>query len=359
MDVDISDVIAAHRDRAWEPDGVSGTVRMALVGLGGFTVDRVAPAIEQSEYVEASAVVSGSSEKAARVANELDIGVSLTYNEFHAGVDRSSYDAVFIATPNGTHLEHVQSAADIGKPVLCEKPMEATANRAETMVRSCRDAGVPLMIAYRLQTNPLVRAARQLIHDGVIGEPVHCRGSMSQRIFEIISPDPEQWRLNAELSGGAALIDLGVYPLNTARFLLEEDPMAVHAFERRENDAFAEVDEHIAFEVLFESGAIAACTASQNSYEQGHLHITGTTGELALDPAFMGPATLHIRNDEIDATIEPGDADEVTEEMDYFASRVLTETRIEPSGEHGLTDMKTMDAIYESARTDQRVQIDI
>ena len=355
--MNVRDELERFRERDWADPDVSGAVRMALVGLGGFTVDSIAPAIERAEHVSTTVVVSGSKEKATRIADDLDAEHGLTYEEYHDGVASNAYDAVFVGTPNATHLEHVETAARNGKDVLCEKPMEATAERAERMVETCEHAGVTLMIAYRVQTNPLVRWARYLVREGVIGDPIHCRGSMSQRIFEIIGPDPDQWRLDQDLSGGAALIDLGIYPLNTARFLMDADPESVHAFQRSDGETFSGVDEHISFEASFDNDALGAFTASQNSYEQGHLHVTGTEGQIVLSPAFMGPATVRVVTDDIEERAELESTSELFQEVEYFATCVLAGREPEPNGRHGLIDMRSMDAMYRSASLGDRITL--
>jgi len=148
----------------------------------------------------------------------------VTPAEFRAGAVVDEYDAVYVATPNATHLEYVAAAAEQGKAVLCEKPLEATLDRSRRLVAACRDAGVPLMAGYRMQTDPAVRRLRDLLEAGVAGDVIHVHATMSQTMLGELGSDHDQWRLDSELSGGCALMDLGVYPLNTIRFVLGADP---------------------------------------------------------------------------------------------------------------------------------------
>lgn len=338
-------------ERDWDDIECSDTCRFALIGLGGFTREWVIPAIEESTYAETSCVVSGTSEKAKAVAADAGAGTALTYDEFTSGVESKTYDAVYIATPNATHLDLTRSAADLGKDVLCEKPMERSAERSRQLVETCERAGVSLMIGYRLHFNPAVRWLRDRIKGGEIGTPILARGNMSQPMFEFMGADPGQWRLDPDLAGGAALIDLGIYPLNTTRFLLGSDPISVHGTTRSPTDAFAAVDEHVAFTVEFDDGVLGSYTASQNAIKGSHLHITGTRGEIRLEPAFFGEGTASIWDGERRTTVEFGDLQEIKNEFDYFASRVQSDQPIEPDGHHGLVDMETIDAIYEAAET--------
>ncbi|RQG95366.1 D-xylose 1-dehydrogenase Gfo6 [Natrarchaeobius chitinivorans] len=334
--------------RDWDDETVEGTLSFALVGLGGFTREWVVPAIDGSEYAETTCVVSGDSEKAQEVAETADADVSLTYEEFENGVDSDAYDAVYIATPNATHLDLTEAAAEHEKHVLCEKPMEISADRSRQMVDRCEEEGVSLMIAYRIHFEPAMRWVRDLLSSGEIGDPVHVRGSMSQPIFEMIGPDPDQWRLNPELSGGAALIDLGIYPLNTTRFLLDADPVAADGRSRSPTDGFESVDEHVAFTVEFENGVLGSYTASQNAAISSHLHVTTTDGEIRIEPAFFGDVDVSITDGERRTTVTFEEANAIRAEFDYFASRVLNDRPLEPDGEHGLVDMEAIESIYES-----------
>jgi xylose dehydrogenase (NAD/NADP) len=181
------------------------------------------PAVEAAELCETTTVVSGDREKAEAVAARTPTVESvLTYEEFQDGVGADAYDAVYISTPNARHLPFVEAAAANGKDVLCEKPMEATVERAEAVVEAVAEADCRLMVGYRMQTEPLVRRARALVRGGAIGGPAHVAGHMSQRLLDIF-PDHDQWRLGPGLAGpGTSVTDLGIYPSNTARSVLDD-----------------------------------------------------------------------------------------------------------------------------------------
>src|SRR5699024_464410 len=181
--------------RDWEPDTEpeGGPLRVAVIGLGEFARNRALPAIEQTTHCETTVLVSSSPEKAQTVATQFEAKHILGYEEFHAGAMSDVYDAVYIATPPAFHLEYVESAAEHGKHVLCEKPMEVTVERAEQMIRVCEDAGVRLMIAYRIQAEPAVRRLRELIQDGFIGDPVYLHGQFSSMVFDGDSEE-DVWR---------------------------------------------------------------------------------------------------------------------------------------------------------------------
>ncbi len=347
------------RDRHWESD-VDGTVRFALIGLGWWTTDVALPAIANSDYCETTVLISSSTEKAASVADSNDIETALSYEAFHEGTDSDSYDAVYIGTPNATHLEFASTAAELGKSVLCEKPMESTVERAERMVERCESNGSPLMVGYRMQTDPLVQRAREMIDNGVIGDPVSAHGQNSQPLLEMI-PDPDQWRLNPELTGyGTSVMDLGIYSINSTRFLLDTDPVAVQAQMHSSHEAFDGLaDERSASIVQFDDCQLVS-TSSQHAQEDTRLTITGTNGQLELRPAFHGDCQLRVSRGDTTITAETDAVDveyETTELFDYFADRVLAERSIGPDGYHGLTDMRTIEAIHQSAATNERIEL--
>ena len=355
LDAYLSD--ATRRD--WADQAVEGTIRFAVIGVGWWTREEAVPAIVESEYCETTVAVSSSSEKAADAVAETDtVEHGLTYSEFEAGEATDAYDAVYVCTPNGTHLEHVAAAAEHGKAVLCEKPMEATVERARDLRDACRAADVPLMVAYRMQTEPLVRRAAELIADGAIGDVVQVHSDDSAMLLDIF-PDPDQWRLDPELAGGCALMDLGIYPLNTLRYLLQADPVAVTGTTRSTHEAFADVDESVWFELQFEDDVGALCTASHRAYGTSNIRIVGREGLIELRDVYhpWADRSLIVEVGGDRARIAPENVNQMTEEFDYFAHCLLTDTDPVPDGEHGLFDMVVLDRIYEAAESGSVVEI--
>jgi xylose dehydrogenase (NAD/NADP) len=356
----MKDWIDGYDTRDWQTTS-EGEVRYALLGLGWWTIDVALPAIESSDLGETTVLVSSSTDKAQRLADENGVSMGISYDQFHQGEASDEYDAVYVGTPNAYHLEYVETAADLDKPILCEKPMEASVERAERMVETCESADVPLMIAYRMQTDPAVRRARELIEDGFIGDPVSVYGHNSQPVLEMI-PDPDQWRLDPDISGyGTSVMDLGIYSINTARFLLRRDPVAVDSRMSSHHEAFSDVpDERASSLFVFEDEVQMTCTSSQNAQSDTQLKITGTEGQIDLRPAFHGDVSLCLSRGDVSVTVdrdEFGAEQEMEAEFDYFADRVLTDADIYPDGRHGLEDLRIIRAVHESAENDETVEL--
>ncbi|WP_122088693.1 D-xylose 1-dehydrogenase Gfo6 [Halalkalicoccus subterraneus] len=335
--------------RDWE-EASDGTIRLALIGLGWWTIEEAIPAIRDTDLCKTTVLVSRSQEKAQRLADEADIPYAISDEEYHDGQCAAEYDAVYIATPNAYHLEYVETAAEFDKAVLCEKPMEASTERAEQMVEIAGSKDIPLMIAYRMHTEPLVRRARDLVEDGAIGDPVQVYGNNSQSLLDIIR-DPDQWRLDPDVSGyGTSMMDLGIYPINTVRFILSADPISVQAQMTSIHDAFADVpDERSTATAVYEGSVHAAFTATQNAYNDTELTITGTRGQIKLSPAFHMECQISVETEDQTFSMSSDNTNEMTEEFDYFADRLLSKAPIYADGEHGLYDMRILEALYESA----------
>jgi len=346
--------------RDWEKPTDADPIRFAMVGLGWWTREQAIPAVEDAEYCTTTTLVSSSTEKAEDVAADLEgIEATLTYDEYADGAASDAYDAVYVCTPNGLHRGHVEAAAAHDRAVLCEKPLEATVEDARATVDACREADVPLMVAYRLQTEPAVRRARELIRDGAIGDVVSVVGHMSDRILGAV--DETSWRFDPDLAGGTTLNDIGIYPLNTIRFVLDEDPQAVYARTESEQPAFEGTDEHGAFQVEFLGGTLASCTVSHSAALASSLRFVGTDGELSIEGLFF-PTTrkvLRVSGPGIEREYRPDPVDQMCEEFDYFANRLQRGLDPEPDGEHSMVDMRAIRALYESAESGERVELDL
>ena len=340
------------RARDWDtnPDG---TVRFAVVGTGGFARHLALPAIRDSDYGEVTTLVTGAPDDRTDLAAEYD-AVAIDYEDYADGERAGEYDAVYVVVPNRLHLPNVEAAAEHGKHLLCEKPLDATLERAERLVAACEDAGVTLMTAYRMQTDPLVRRLREFVQGGGLGDVVKLSGDFT---FPVLAGGygPDHWRLDPELAGGGALYDVGVYPLNTARFVLDADPVVVEA-STHTSGPFEGVDERVAFQPTFPEGVVGSFSASFTGQADSTFVVHGTEGKARLEDAFVPrrDRTLTVETGGTTVTLDGAGTNEVREEFDYFAHCVLTGERPEPDGEDGLTDMRAMDAAYESAETGTR-----
>ncbi|WP_254528580.1 D-xylose 1-dehydrogenase Gfo6 [Natrinema gelatinilyticum] len=354
----LEDAFSHFTRRDWQREPARGRIRLAVIGVGSFARQRALPAIADSTYCETSVLVARSPGRVSDVVEKYGANHVVSYDGFLAGDHVDAYDAIYIAAPNAFHGRYATTAAEYGKHVLCEKPLEITVDRARTVVDACADAGVTLMTAYRLQTEPTVRRTRELVREDVIGDVVQVHGGFSHPLLTDSGPDT--WRLDPDIAGGGALVDLGIYPLNTIRFVLDSEPTGVYATTRSEDSPFANVDEHVAFQLDYETDVTASCTASFDAHASSALEFVGTEGMIDIESPFGGvvPQEMTIESGDMRMEYTGPRIDEVREEFDYFGYCVLTGTDPEPDGEDGVMDLRTVEAAYESAETGYRVDLE-
>ncbi len=350
---------AAATERDWDTAAPEGTVRMAVVGVGGFAKDRAVPAMQAATYVEPTVLVTDSPAVVAEEPVAAGIDHCIHYDAFLEGAAREAYDAVYVATPNALHRRYAVAAAEMGAHVICEKPLETSVERAREIIEACEAADVTLMTAYRHQLEPIVRRARDLLVAGELGDVVQIHAGFSHPLLEYA--DADSWRLDPELAGGGALIDLGVYPLNTIRFFLECEPTGVFATTHSPPESpFTSVERDVAFQLQLPRGATASCTASYDAHANSQLQVLCTNGLLRIAAPFSGviPHEVHVESGDLSLEYTGEPTDEVREEFDYFGYCVLTGTAPEPDGEDGLADVAVMEATYAAAELDSMVTID-
>ena len=323
----------------------------AVVGLGKIAEGSVLPAFRNCKNAKLVAVVSRDKKKAARFAQKFKAKTYYQNEEFDACLKNSEVSAVFVATPNGEHAEFTIRAANAGKHVLCEKPLAATPEQSKEMVEACRKNGVLLMTAYRKYFDPSALYLKQLVQKGALG-----RIDMIHTAFsEFYVPGATQpWLVDARLAGGGPLMDLGVYCVNTCRWILEEDPREVMAQSwLNDKSRFREVEEGISFQMKFGSGIVLQGSSTYSSVLSSFIFVQGSKGWALLTPAFpfdeernlsgkIGGRPFSRRFKVID---------EFALEIDEFALAIQRGKKIAPDGIQGHRDMIILTAIYEAAKT--------
>src|SRR5260370_40395650 len=201
-------------------------VGFAVVGVGNIGMGFVLPCFARTKSAKLIALVSRDKKKAARLAKQFSGEASFSAAEYTAFLRKPHIAAVYIATPPGDHLAFAIQAARAGKHILCEKPLAATVDQSAELVKACCDAGVLLMTAYRKYFEPGCLYLKRLIRGGALGRIDVIHTSFSELHIPSASLD---WLLDSRLAGGGPLRDLGVYCVNTSRWLVDEDPAEVSA----------------------------------------------------------------------------------------------------------------------------------
>ena len=328
-------------------------VGFALVGLGRLTLDELLPALLRSRHCRLAAVVSGDRDKALKVARQhgLETRSVYDYQNFDRIADDPAVDVVYIVLPNALHEEFTVRAARAGKHVLCEKPMANTAAECSRMIEACERAGRRLMIAYRCHHEPNMLALKRMLRGQRLGALREFVSSNAQAMG-----DPSHWRMKRSLAGGGPLPDIGIYCINSLRFLTGEEPSEVwgETWSPPDDPRFGEVEASVRFAMRFPSGLHATCHAGYDSHKSQFFRLMGSEGWAELDPAYayrgvrMRVATV-IDGEDVTQVPAVGEDNQFAAEMDHMAECVRSGSRPFASGEEGLQDMRLIEAIYRSA----------
>lgn len=356
-----------HADTEQEPgpytEGLPPEKRVgiAVVGLGVLTIEEILPALAQCKKIKVSALVTGKRDKGLRLAKEYGVAESsvYSYEDYDKIKDNPDVAGVYIVLPNSMHAEYTIRAAKAGKHVLCEKPMANSVAECESMIKACAEAGRKLMIAYRIQYEPYNKMMRDLVQQQKYGRTRVIQATNVQN-----AGDPQHWRYKKALAGGGALPDIGIYCLNTTRFLLGEEPEEVFAsiYNTPGDPRFTEVDETMTFQLRFKSGVIAVCDTSYSAHACRQYRIMCERAWLNMDPAFAYRG-LKASISEAKGTSEIltyptlAEQNQFALEMDHFASCVLENKTPDTPGEEGLRDQVIMEALYKSAAENRPVKL--
>jgi predicted dehydrogenase len=332
-------------------------VGFAVIGLGSIAQSSVLPAFANCKKAKLVALVGRDTKKALQLARKFNARFHYSSDQFSECLANPKVAAVYLATPQGEHAALTIRAARAGKHVLCEKPLAARLEQSASMVEACRRAGVLLMTAYRKYYEPSTVYLKKLIKSGRLGRIDVIHTAFSELHISGVSL---AWLLDAQIAGGGPLMDLGIYCVNTTRWLLEEDPVEVVA-QSWVNDTvrYKEVEEGISFRLRFPSGVIALASSTYGAAPSSFIYVQGTLGWASLSPAFPLDEERHltakIGKRCIQRTFKV--LDEFAPEIDAFASAIQDHGSVEPDGAEGHRDIIIIDAIYRSARDKRTVAI--
>ena len=338
-------------------------LNIAVCGLGIYG-DLIAKALQTSQYCTLAGIVTGTPAKAKDWKAKYNIPEKNIYNysNFDKIAANKDIDLIYIALPNSMHKEFTIRAAKAGKHVITEKPMAVSVQDCKEMIKACSDAGVQLAVGYRLHYEPYNMEIKRLGQDKVFGPVRFINANLGYKTYDTSKTDETidfndhgKWRLNKQLAGGGALMDLGIYCLQASRYILGVEPIAVTAQFGPVNNTkrFEQVEETISWQMEFPGGAIANCSTSYG-YFINRLYASADNGTFELNPAMSyGPLKGKTSEGELDLPI----VNHQQAQLDGIGSVILANKKlpVHITGEEGLKDMTIITAIYEAARTGKRV----
>lgn len=328
---------------------------IALVGLGSYSTYQLAPALRQTKYCHLAGIVTGTPSKESRWAAQYNIPADNIYNydNFDNITDNESIDIVYVVLPNSMHAEFSIRAANAGKHVICEKPMAISVKECDAIIQACEKAGVKLGMGYRLHSEPYTKEVKRFVKEKTFGETLYVSTEAAYRSTSY----PDQWRLNRDLSGGGALMNMGVYAIQSAIYSTGQNPISVTAQEfSTRPDYFKETDETITAQFEFPNGSVANIMTSHN-ISANRLKVSCSNGWFELEPASSyGP----LSGTSSKGTIKFPHESQQKLQMDDFAKHILEGAVNRAPGEMGKRDMIIVEAIYSSvANGNAKVELDL
>ena len=327
-------------------------IGFAVVGLGKLAQGQIIPGLRKAKSAKLVAVVSGHPDKARRIAaaEGLPADAVYSYDDYDRIAKDPRIQVVYIVLPNSMHADYTIRALKAGKHVLCEKPMATSVAECQAMIDAAKAANRKLMIAYRCHYEPKNLAAMRKVRSGALGKPRLFVTDMGRQAD--VSDPSDAWRVDKSLAGSGALGDMGIYGISASRYILNEEPVEVRAWANTDpaDPRFKTVDDLIAWQFRFPSGAICNGSTSFNYNATMSYELWGEKARLRADPgAFYGGNRYEMVNGGAFTAIDIAEVDQFAREMDWMADVVRGKAPMVSPGEEGMQDMRLISAILESA----------
>ena len=255
-------------------------IRWGIIGCGDVTEVKSGPAFQLADGSQLTAVMRRDAGRASDYARRHDI--ARWYDDADELIEDSQVDAVYIATPPDSHADYTSRVAKAGKPVYVEKPMARTHEECQVMVACCRDAGVPLFVAYYRRRLPLFLKVEELLGDGAIGE---VRFVSIELFGPPAAADLDRrhlpWRVIPEIAGNGYFFDLGSHQLDLLDYLL--GPIAEAHGTAANQAGLYETSDVVSASLRFDSGVVGTglwCFTAYESCRTDRIQIVGSSGRL-------------------------------------------------------------------------------
>lgn len=328
---------------------VWGVLSTAKIGW-----EKVIPAMQKGDYCDIRAIASRSMGKGRALADKL--GIEKAYGGYEELLADPEIEAVYNPLPNDQHVPLTLMAARAGKHVLCEKPFAMNATEA-AQVREVADK-VHIMEAFMVRFHPQWLLVRERVRNGDLGDL-----RVIQAYFAYFNRDVNNIRNKLD-TGGGALYDIGCYPIVVARFLFESEPKRVMAMIDR--DPTFKTDRTVSAMLDFGDGRQLNFTVSTQSVVYQRVQVCGTNKRIEIQIPFNAPLGGETRVLLDDGSTLDGSSvstqtlpacNMYTLQGDAFSRVVRGELTLPYGVEDAIKNMRVIDALFESEKSGQWVNI--
>ena len=327
-------------------------VKIAICGLGRYAKNQIAPAIIESKFAKLTAIITGSNDKIPNWQKLYNISSKnvYSYDNLDSISNNPEIDCVYICTPTGNHAEYTIRSLNAGKHVICEKPMAPTVEDCDQMIEAAKKVKKSLQIGYRLYWDPFNVSLIESMKTSKYGKWTQMSGGFSNKQGKWRGK--EDWRLKKAMNVGGAVYDLGVYVVQSAFYSAQDHPISVKARSWTDrNEIYKEIPEHWQWELEWSNGKISKHSSSYGKYEN-FIHLETEMGEIGLNPAY---SYRGIKGYTPDGIIKFGPVFQQKLQIDNQCLAILNKKPNITPGEMGRRDVRVLNAIMESAKTNQKV----
>jgi glucose-fructose oxidoreductase len=330
------------------PSGKKDKLGVALVGLGYYSTDLLAPALQQTKECYLAGIVTGTPAKADAWKKKYNIPDKNIYDyaNFDSIANNPDIDVVYVVLPPSMHAEYVIRAAKAGKHVWCEKPMAINVAECQQMIDACKNNKRALAIGYRLQHEPNTQQWRKIVDQKLLGnvKKIDCAAGY-------FDGRTNHWKQQKKMGGGV-MYDMGVYAIQGARLGAGTEPISIVSAKTSTTrpEIYKDGLDETAVATLEFPGGVMATIKTSFGENINFIDITCEKGKINMSPysgynGLQGSSGLGAINFAYDVPWQQA------KQMDDDARSIKNSTPMQVSGEEGLSDIKVVEAIYKAAAT--------
>lgn len=331
-------------------------LRTGLLGFGGIG-RHLARELADHPDAALTAVVDVNPDNLEVATDEFDVADDACYTDEERMYEETALDAVVIATPPAFHYRQIHRAFDRGLHVLCEKPVVVDLEEARDVAATFEGGSQVLMACYQRHLDPAFVEGYERWHDGGT-EPTFITGELTQNWLHHFESGAN-WRTDPDVGGRGHLFSVGTHVLEAILWMIGLEPESVSA-EMTFYDDSELIDQQSSLSIRFANGAVASVADSAVvATERESIRVWDDDGALQLTSRNWEPPALTLIDADGTESIPDVDRDRARGKVEAFVDAV--ETGAEPPATIGDVVRVTavLDAAYESARTGERIPVDI
>ena len=323
-------------------------IRWGLIGSGRMN-HTMAPAIQAAKNSHITAVYSRDLSRATEFATQFQIHHA--YDSLEAMLQNSDIDVVYVASPNGLHVQHAVASANAGKHVFCEKPLAITIKGCKDIIEACQKNNVKLGLGVMFRQHPAHQMAKSIIANGDLGQllQAHARLAVSWLVSQ------PAWYENPNISGGGIINMAGIHRIDLLQYLVGSEIYAVIA-------QVGPVEKHRNWEqwastlLEFENGAQGTIQLDLRvPFNKSTIEIHGTLGSIVLSGTTTswwggGGGELQFTNSEGVQNFQFDLIDLYRAEVEDFNDAIRLNSNPMAGGRDGLICAQVSIAWFESAQ---------